>query len=956
MSVAIPQVALVFGAVTVPQGDIVELEVHLGCSKEVSSYKVKLQNWDKKYSPNGTSPINVGVDGHIDVGRGSNVPQVLTCRVEGANYQSSPTENYVTVTGRCWGERLFRRVVTKTYTNQKGEAIVKDLLDNYAGISHSRSGTELVEDTDTTFTKLEYTDSPLWDIIKYVAESSDKNGIVGYDFRLAPDGKFEFFPKTSKPNQTSLADKIELSEYRRYISRVRNKIMIYGIADKSVPADKDAWTESLAPADGQWIAGAGTLSADSVFRSRGNASIKLYAQNNYYGSAFFTLNSGKEVNCNLYPILDVLLFLDKTFDGTALVVLFDSTSRNATKNLTVGPGEWRLTELGVGTANQASWESVQAGFDWTHVKQVGIACNFAGVGTGAFWVDGLYFGGRRYAAVQEDTASQAAYGLREYAETDEELWSDNECDLRAKALLTYLKDPAEYLTCKSTVIDYDTAPLLAGDTVHVTLPNENVDSDFRVENVEYHFTAADQTLETTLELGKEPPQLADYLYGLRTFTVNVEKLSRTKLGKKGIPATMQSGSAGSHHIGHEYGDANGNQWPEPLNSNGGWDPLNGWIGPTYIGPFNDEAAFMMFRTRNKAGTSLLDHQFAPTDDKHGVLGGTQNHWKEVHAMIFLAPDDGFYRVRVVDDANPLSEFGKETLKFGPGGSSALDTWLKRVGPGQLELKSDLLPTEDDSGSLGASDKRFGHVYASNFHLGNLIPQTHNTYDIGVSEFEWRHLYLAGKIMAVGGGVACDFLPDADGEWDLGDATHRYASVSVSDFGSFGQVKIGNTTVITDGSVLQNVTADAAIITSGQFALSQLPRETAGNVLETQGAGFNPMYVDPNGRYTPAGHNHAASNITSGVLDEARVPNVYTGQVTFQGGIVTNGVNCTNWHLADAIFANNFRVTEAEKLGFGKGLAFLNAEGNVLMVLSRNGDLHVAGNIKTGLPKKREEAA
>jgi hypothetical protein len=952
MSVAIPQVALVFGSVTVPQGDIVELEIHIGCSKEVSSYKVKLQNWDKKYSPNGTSPITVGTDGNIDLGRGTNVPQILTCRVEGANYQSSPTENYLTVTGRCWGERLFRRVVTKTYVNQKGEAIIKDLLDYYAGLSHARSGTELVEDTDTTFTKLEYTDSPLWDIIKYIAESSDKNGVVGYDFRLAPDGKFEFFPKNTKTNPTSLTDKIEQSEYRQDISRVRNKIMIYGIADKSIPPDKDAWTESLNPTDGQWTADAGTISADA-FHSRGNASIKLYAQNNYYGSAFFTLNDGKEVNCNLYTILDVLLFLEKTFDGTAMIVLFDSASRSAAKNLTVGPGEWRLTEVGVGNANQANWENVQAGFDWTHVKYVDIVCNFAGAGTGSFWIDGLNFGGRRYAAVQEDTASQAAYGLREYAETDEELWSDNECDLRAKALLTYLKDSAEYLTCRSTVIDYGATPLLAGDKVHVTLPNENVDSDFRVESVEYHFTAQDQTLQTSLELGKEPPQLADYLYGLRTFTVNVEKLSRTKLGKKGIPTATQSGSVGAHHIGHEYGDATGTQWAEPLSSNGGWDPLNGWIGPTYIGPFNDAPAFTYFRTLNKAGVNVLDHFFCPTSDKHGVLGGTNNHWKEVHAMNFFAPDDGAYRVRVVGDLNPLSEFGKEALKFGDGGTSALDTWLKRVGAGQFELRYDLLPTADNSGNLGASDKRFGHIYASNFHLGNMIPQADDTYDVGSSEYEWRDLYLAGKIMAVGGGVACNLSPDADGEWDLGDATHRYASISVSDFGSFGQVKIGNTAVITNGSVLQNVSADASIITSGQFALGQLPRDTAGYVLEAEGAGLNPMYINPNGRYTPAGHNHAAGNITSGVLDEARVPNVYTGQVTFQGGIITNGVNCTNWHLADAIFANDFRVTEAEKLGFDMGVAFLNAEGKVLMVLSKDGDLHVAGKVKQGLPRKKK---
>jgi hypothetical protein len=43
--------------------------------------------------------------------------------------------------------------------------------------------------------------------------------------------------------------------------------------------------------------------------------------------------------------------------------------------------------------------------------------------------------------VQEDGASQNTYGLREFVDTDEELYSDNECAARAKAILAQLKDP-----------------------------------------------------------------------------------------------------------------------------------------------------------------------------------------------------------------------------------------------------------------------------------------------------------------------------------------------------------------------------------------------------------------------------------------------------------------------------------------------------------------------------------
>ena len=115
-----PVVAIVFGSVTPPQGDVKELRVHLGCTNEVSSFDCLLQNFDEKYSPGGTYPINVGDDGSIYIGRGANWPLMATIRVEEILCESTPVENYIRVRGRCWGERLFRRVVTKTYENKKG--------------------------------------------------------------------------------------------------------------------------------------------------------------------------------------------------------------------------------------------------------------------------------------------------------------------------------------------------------------------------------------------------------------------------------------------------------------------------------------------------------------------------------------------------------------------------------------------------------------------------------------------------------------------------------------------------------------------------------------------------------------------------------------------------------------------------------------------------------------------
>ena len=149
-------------------------------------------------------------------------------------------------------------------------------------------------------------------------------------------------------------------------------------------------------------------------------------------------------------------------------------------------------------------------------------------GSGSFWVDKFYFGGLRYSSVQQDAASQASYGLREYVDTDEELWSDNECLLRAKAFLANMKDPFEYIALKSTVIDYGNTPLFAADMIPVVLPNENINGNFRILSAEYHVKAETGELEISLELGREKSLLADYVYALRS---KVDRVNRYKVAR-----------------------------------------------------------------------------------------------------------------------------------------------------------------------------------------------------------------------------------------------------------------------------------------------------------------------------------------------------------------------------------------------------------------------------------------
>jgi hypothetical protein len=181
-----------------------------------------------------------------------------------------------------------------------------------------------------------------------------------------------------------------------------------------------------------------------------------------------------------------------------------------------------MQKLNAGKKYANEWQGADvANFNWETVNEVLWDMHFNGTGTGSFWVDNLFFNNARWSATYGS-------GSRETSETDEELHSDNECLLRAKALHDHLSTPSTYIRLVSDVIDFGTTPILAGDRIWVTLPNENVDGYYRVTNVEYRLIAETQTLETGLELGTEPPLLADYLYTLRTRTGN---LARYKIGR-----------------------------------------------------------------------------------------------------------------------------------------------------------------------------------------------------------------------------------------------------------------------------------------------------------------------------------------------------------------------------------------------------------------------------------------
>ena len=236
---------------------------------------------------------------------------------------------------------------------------------------------------------------------------------------------------------------IESYEYWKEITAVRNKITIYGVADKSTPLNKTDWVQSLTPADGVWTAPVGSVSIETAMGSP--YCIKGFGQNNDFAELDFTLNG--TVNGNLYPTLAFALEKENYWSANTQITLYDTSGRTATRMISVSSpgngaqGKFTTETFNVGSTYVADWNA-NAAFDWTQIKKVVFyMVPTTPLGSGYFWIDRFYFGGLRYSDVEQDSTSIATYGQREYVDTNEELYSDAECALNAKATLAYMKDP-----------------------------------------------------------------------------------------------------------------------------------------------------------------------------------------------------------------------------------------------------------------------------------------------------------------------------------------------------------------------------------------------------------------------------------------------------------------------------------------------------------------------------------
>jgi len=487
--------------------DMVELNVHLAVTEEVGSINCLIQNYDAKY----TDQITVGDLIEVAMSRsGESWTKVFKGRLDAVAKRAEASlrgpQHYLRLRGRDLGAELFNRLVTKKYVDKEGSEIVKDILANYtplAGVG--------VETTNSTYTEEEYENKPAWEIVKYVAETAkNTSNVIGYDFKCE-ESDLKFFSKGKYASAVSLDGIITLCEHESAIERVRNKIYVYGEASKSYPLDKDSWTESLTPSDGAWSSetGTGNVSLDSTEEIVGNYCIKHTTTiPDYYARAVFTFNSGKEINANVYPSVNFQIKEESAFNGDVTLILEDINGNWAAKEYHISNNKkWHIESFMCGTKHADEWAGSNIpNFNWEKIKKLLFDAHFTGAGTGAFWIDNLYFSKCRWSAVAEDSASQSKYGVRELAVVDETLVSDDACAKVANAELKYRKDPAESL--RVTVLG--DPRIVAGETIHVTSPNENIDDNYRIQAVD-HFMDDEGEFETSLTLIAEPPRIAEIL-------------------------------------------------------------------------------------------------------------------------------------------------------------------------------------------------------------------------------------------------------------------------------------------------------------------------------------------------------------------------------------------------------------------------------------------------------------
>ena len=461
----------------------------------------------------------------------------------GTEGYGSSQEYYLLLSGMDIGQELLvpPNLMKKVYETVNGKTIIQDAIDLCNEV------TKKFVDVDNEIASthdFEFQEVTPHAVIKDVCEiAKTSGGAVGFDGYIDPAGNVHIFKRGKYTSSVSLTERIEHYKKEDDVHRVRNKIKVYGAAERAYPPDRDDWTESLTPADGSWTSGTGTgsVSFDTAEKILGTGSIKLdVTGSDYYGRLIFTLNDGKEANCydvpDGYADITFQVKLEEAYSGDITLQLEDDAGMVCRRELNAKKNEWVLVNLACGRGARDQWTynlSNTQPFNWKKVKKVDVTCHFPATGTGAFWIDNLFFNKRRFEGVAEDATSQSKYGVRwKEPIIDDSLKSDAECLKRAESFLDFLREKVITLTNFEVEGDNDFKP---GDKQLVVIPNDNIDEYFRILEVRHVIRGVNWS--TFLTLTNEP-QFVDYVF------VNIDERLKRLERRTGVAIGAGGGGGG----------------------------------------------------------------------------------------------------------------------------------------------------------------------------------------------------------------------------------------------------------------------------------------------------------------------------------------------------------------------------------------------------------------------------
>lgn len=305
----------------------------------------------------------------------------------------------------------------------------------------------------------------------------------------------------------------------RNLDVVRNKIYVYGVAERAHPADHDSWSEDLTKpnnqldhTEGTWVASdvEATISIDDVEYIKGLKSIKVSGAGKHKG-AIFTFNTGYKPNANYFPSFNAQVRTSSAID-VAFARLTDDSGDNNTvdKWFKIKAGSWNFITAPCGRKHSEIWThdiANPSAFNWSAIKKLEIHSSFVATDEDLN-VDNVFFNNRRFYALAEDATSPNYPAERAY--TDDELRSNSECESRAKALLYQLKDVPIRLDLE---VEGNTN-ILIGDQIPMAISAEKIDDEnFDVVTVTQFFQnnglRTFPTLVNSSNLRYVPPRTRD---------------------------------------------------------------------------------------------------------------------------------------------------------------------------------------------------------------------------------------------------------------------------------------------------------------------------------------------------------------------------------------------------------------------------------------------------------------